>query len=83
MPLDWSRLRGVTTREVIRALGQDGFLLRRQTGSHRIYRHPDGRKVTVSFHRPGQTFRIGTLRRMIQDQAQWTAADLRRLGLLR
>ena len=83
MPLDWSRLRGVTTREVIRALGQDGFLLRRQTGSHRIYRHPDGRKVTVSFHHPGQTFRIGTLRRMIQDQARWTAADLRRLGLLR
>ena len=83
MPLDWSRLRGVTTREVIRALGQDGFLLRRQTGSHRIYRHPDGRKVTVSFHHSGQTFRIGTLRRMIQDQARWTAADLRRLGLLR
>lgn len=83
MPLDWSRLRSVTTREVIRSLGQDGFLLRRQTGSHRIYRHPDGRKVTVSFHHPGQTFRIGTLRRMLQEQARWTAADLRRLGLLR
>ena len=83
MPIDWNRLRGVTTRELIRALERDGFSLRRQTGSHRIYRHPDGRRVTVSFHHPGQTFRIGTLRRMIQDQAKWTAADLRRLGLRR
>ena len=81
MPIDWNRLRGVTTRELIRALGRDGFSLRRQTGSHRIYRHPDGRRVTVSFHHPGQTFPIGTLRRMMQDQAEWTAADLRRLGL--
>ena len=83
MPIDWSRLKGVTTREVIRALGREGFLLKRQTGSHRIYRHPDGRRVTVSFHRPGQTFSMETLRSILQTQAKWTEADLRRLGLLR
>ena len=84
MSIPWGQLRSLTARQVVAALRRDGFALVRQTGSHRQYIHPDDlRLVTVSFHRPGQTFRIGTLRRMIQDQAQWTAADLRRLGLLR
>lgn len=83
MSLDWSVLRSLTARELIGALSRDGFSLRSQAGSHQRYRHPDGRRVTVSFHRPGDTFPPKTLRRMIEDQAQWTEADLRRLGLLR
>jgi predicted RNA binding protein YcfA (HicA-like mRNA interferase family) len=50
--IDWSRLRSTTAREIISALTRDGFSLRNQSGSHRRYRHPDGRRVTVSF-RPG------------------------------
>ena len=84
MTIDWSRLRTLTARQLESALRRDGFGLVRQSGSHRQYRHPDDRRlVSVSFHRPGQTFRINTLRRMVQDQARWTAADLIRLGLLR
>ena len=82
MAIDWSRLRGLTARELISALNRDGFQLRNQRGSHQRYRHPDGRRVTVSFHRAGDTFPIGTLRRMIQDQAAWTEEDLERLGLM-
>ena len=84
MPIPWGRLRSLTARQVVAALRRDGFVLARQTGSHRQYIHPDDlRLVTVSFHRPGQTFRLSTLRRMIQNQAEWPAADLWRLGLLR
>lgn len=84
MTIDWSRLRTLTARQMVAALRRDGFALVRQSGSHRQYRHTDDRRlVSVSFHRPGQTFRINTLRRMVQDQAKWTTADLRRLGLLR
>ncbi|MCS7274216.1 MAG: type II toxin-antitoxin system HicA family toxin [Candidatus Bipolaricaulota bacterium] len=54
----------------------------RQKGSHQTYRHPDGRTVTVLFHRSGETFRPGTLRAMIKDVG-WTEADLRRLKLLK
>jgi len=50
MPIDYSRLRGLTARELIAALIRDGFELRSQKGSHQHYRHPDGRRVTVSFH---------------------------------
>ena len=82
MPIDWSRLRSLTAREIIAALRRDGFYFDRQAGGHRHYVHADERTVTVSFHHPGQTFAIGTLRRMVQDQAEWTEADLIRLGLL-
>jgi predicted RNA binding protein YcfA (HicA-like mRNA interferase family) len=61
---------------------REGFCLRSQVGSHQRYRHPDGRRVTVSFHHPLDTFPFKTLKRMIEEQARWTEDDLRRLGLL-
>lgn len=79
---DYSKLRSVTARELIRALQADGFVLSRQKGSHRHYLHPDRRRVTVSFHHASDTFRLGTLRSMIEEQARWTEEDLRRLELL-
>jgi predicted RNA binding protein YcfA (HicA-like mRNA interferase family) len=81
--IDWSRLRTLTARELISALNRDGFTLRSQAGSHQRYRHPDGRRVTVTFHRPGDTFRPKTLRTMIGDQASWTFEDLVRLKLIK
>jgi predicted RNA binding protein YcfA (HicA-like mRNA interferase family) len=83
MPIDYSRLRNLTAREVIRALGKDGFTFDRQTGSHQLYYHDDGRRVMVAFHAPGDTFKIKTLKAMIELQARWTEADMVRLGLLR
>jgi predicted RNA binding protein YcfA (HicA-like mRNA interferase family) len=74
--------RNVTARKFVRALLRDGFVFVRQKGSHQTYRHPDGRTVTVVFHRSGETFRPGTLKDMIGD-AGWTEDDLRRLKLLK
>ena len=82
MPIDYSSLRTITARQVIRALVQDGFFLTRQVGSHQRYRHSDGRRVTVSFHRRSATFPPKTLKKMIEAQARWTEADLKRLGIL-
>jgi predicted RNA binding protein YcfA (HicA-like mRNA interferase family) len=79
--MDYSRLRNITAREIIAALLADGFRLRRQKGSHRQFRHADGRRVTVSFHHSAGTFPIGTLKSMIETQARWTDADVARLGL--
>jgi len=37
-------------RDVARLLGCLGFMLVRQRGSHRQYRHVDGRRTTLPFH---------------------------------
>jgi len=74
--------RGLPARRLIRALETDGFTLQRVRGSHRIYRHSDGRRVVVAYHALSDTFPIGTLRAMIVD-AGWDDEDLQRLELLR
>jgi predicted RNA binding protein YcfA (HicA-like mRNA interferase family) len=81
--IDWRQLRSVTAREIINALIRDGFEFLNQRGSHQRYRHADGRRVTVTFHHPGETFALGTLRSMIERQARWSREDLLRIKLLR
>ena len=83
MAVDYSRLKSLTARRIVNALVRDGFVLDRQSGAHRHYVHPDGRRVTVTFHHPGQTFALKTLKAIIELQAQWTEADLHRLKLTR
>ena len=73
--------RGLLARNLVHALEADGFVLQRVRGSHRIFKHPDGRRVVVSYHALSESFPIGTLRAMIGD-AGWGDEDLERLGLL-
>jgi len=82
MTVDYSKLRSVTARQLVSALQNEGFQLQRQKGSHRHYRHSDGRRVTLSFHHSSDTFRPGTLRSIIETQARWTENDLTRLKLI-
>jgi len=51
--IEWRRLRNLTAREIINALARDGFTFYNQRGSHQRYRHADGRRVTVTYHRAG------------------------------
>ncbi|MEK6300757.1 MAG: type II toxin-antitoxin system HicA family toxin [Acidobacteriota bacterium] len=83
MPIDYSKLRNITARELINGLTHDGFLHTRTKGSHRRYRHSDGRGVTVSCHALSDTFPPKTLRSIIEGQARWTEADVQRLGLIK
>ena len=81
MDINYGQLRNITAREIISALVRDGFAFDRGSGSHQVYYHPDGRRVTVLFHRSGDTFRRKTLKSMI-DQSRWTEDDLKRLKLI-
>jgi len=38
-------------QEVIRLLERHGFIEVRQIGSHKQYRHPDGRATTIPMHK--------------------------------
>lgn len=82
MGIDYSQLRSINPRDIIRALEKDGFFLKRQKGSHRLYKHADGRLVTVSFHHLSDSFPPKTLKSMLEAQARWTEQDLKRLGLI-
>lgn len=82
MPIDYTRLRGLTARRLVTALQRDGFALARRKGATRFFKHPDGRRVTIHLHRPGQILPIGTLQEIIENEARWTEEDLTRLGLM-
>lgn len=82
MAIDYARLRSLTARELIAALNAEGFFFVRQRGSHKRYRHSDGRMVTVAPHAGGDTFTTKTLKSIIQIQAKWTEEDLKRLKLI-
>ena len=82
MAIEYGKLRRLTARELIGALARDGFFLYAQRGSHQRYRHSDGRRVTISFHHPSDTFPPKTLKRIIEEQACWREDDLSRFGLV-
>ncbi len=83
MPINYQRIRNITAREIESALFRDGFVPVGRGGGHRQYRdHATNRNVTLAWHGRGQTLSLGTLRRVIERQAQWTEEDLIRLGLI-
>jgi predicted RNA binding protein YcfA (HicA-like mRNA interferase family) len=50
-----SRLPVLKPQEVVSRLEALGFVEVRQRGAHKQFRHPDGRRTTVPFHK-GRTF---------------------------
>ena len=83
MAIDYSKLRSLTARRLIRALKRDGFSESRRKGATRFFAHPDGRTTTIHLHKMNQTFAIGTLKSIIEKQVQWGEDDLNRLRLLK
>ena len=44
------KLPRITAKDIICILEKKGFVLARQSGSHRIYRNDKGKRVTVPYH---------------------------------
>ncbi|MFA5866068.1 MAG: type II toxin-antitoxin system HicA family toxin [Phycisphaerae bacterium] len=64
----------MNAREVIRLLEKRGFVRVRQSGSHAIFRHSDGRRTTVPIHGHHDLGK-GLLRSIFRD-ADISAGDL-------
>ena len=63
-------------REVLGKLQRAGFVIKRQSGSHVVLRHADGRQTYVAMH-PGDV-PTGTFRAILK-QANLTEEDFRKL----
>lgn len=68
------RLPALAARQIIRIIEQKGFVQVRQSGSHAIFRHIDGRRVTVPVHGKRDLGR-GLLRQIMRD-ADITIEDI-------
>ncbi len=77
-----SLLRNVSLRRIIRALERDGFAFTERQGSQRIYRHANGRRVVIHFHRSNLTLPPYVIRNLLI-ATHWTEDDLRRLRLIK
>ncbi len=69
-----SRLPRVTAAKVIKVLEQLDFHLSRQSGSHKIYKNAEGKRVTVPFHSQ-QILHPKTLKSILND-AQLSVDEL-------
>ena len=67
----------ITVKQIIPVLEKRGFILVRQSGSHRIYRDNKGRRVTVPFH-AGKILHPKTLKSILRD-AKMEVEELRQL----
>ncbi len=60
------RLHPVRARQVIRFLESLGFRQARQKGSHKFFRHPDGRTAMVPDHK-GEDLGRGIMAKILRD----------------
>jgi predicted RNA binding protein YcfA (HicA-like mRNA interferase family) len=61
-----SKIAILKPQEVVRILNNLGFIEVRQKGSHKQFRHPDGRATTVPFHK-GRDIAPRLLRQIAKD----------------
>jgi predicted RNA binding protein YcfA (HicA-like mRNA interferase family) len=71
------KLPRLTAREIIAVLEKAGFRLARQSGSHKIYKNPVGKRATVPFHGP-KNLHPKVLKNILRD-ADLTVEDLQKL----
>jgi len=60
-----SKLPHLTGKELGKIVEKLGFKFDHQTGSHMIYKHPDGRKTTIPHH-SGEEIGPGLLNKIIK-----------------
>ena len=75
-------LRNTPPRRIIRALERDGFVFTERQGSQRIYRHADGRRVVIHYHRSNLPLPPYVIRNLFIG-TRWNEDDLKRLKLIK
>ena len=60
------KLKPIKPEQLVKIVERLGFVKIRQSGSHAIYRHPDGRWTTIPLHK-GKEIGVGLLRKILKD----------------
>ena len=60
------KLPRVTAAEAVKVLERTGFVLVRQSGSHKIYKNKEGKRATVPYH-AGKTLHPKVLQSILRD----------------
>ena len=60
------KLPRITATQTIKTLERAGFFLARQSGSHKIYKNREGKRVTVPYH-TGKILHPKVLRNILRD----------------
>ena len=77
----WQQLKSITADELTRALEKDGWVRDIGIGAELVYRHKDGRRVSIHYH-PRKTYHSGLLKGLLDDIG-WGEEDMRRLKLIK
>ena len=77
----WDQLKNITASELSRALKKDRWELDETHRGVQVYRHPDGRRITIHFH-PQKTYTPNLLKALL-DEISWSEKDLKRLKLIK
>lgn len=78
----WEQLKSKTANDLISALLKDGFVLDKVVRTERVYRHPDGRKVSIHYHKGNTSYRPGLLKALLEDIG-WSEKDMYRLKFVK
>jgi predicted RNA binding protein YcfA (HicA-like mRNA interferase family) len=77
----WDQIKNKTASEIIRSLEKDAWHRDTTSGAEQVFRHPDGRRVSIHFH-PSKTFGPKLPKGLLQDIG-WTEEDMRRLKFIK
>ena len=69
-----AKLPRLTGKEVAKVVLKLGFVFDHQTGSHMIFEHPDGRKITIPHH-SGEELGPGLLTKIIKHDLKITRKE--------
>ena len=78
----WDQLKNKTAKDLISALIKDGFTLDVTVKTERVYRHPDGRRVSIHYHTGSTTYGPGLLKALFED-TEWSEKNMWRLKLIK
>ena len=77
----WDQLKNLTADQIIRSLEKSEWKRDEGAGNIYIFRHPDGRRVTIHYH-PRKTYGPSLLKALLSE-INWTLEEMEKLKLIK